>query len=216
MKDHTHKRCHCGNLLAPGMLTLSKGCGEWTSSFLPSPPAKRRTKVRGKQWTGKQRREGLMNQHPQTWPSEQPQRASAQPKPSRTQGEALPQPLEATEGRECAASLSPRKRGTMPAYPDTLGRSAWLQGGFRETTLSPSRTQSQKIPAFPKQPGEKQHKGFISQIPQKHGWARQRPLGFTRAPQAGSRAAGDPALAPRSAPRVPVVPKSWSPPSKGC
>lgn len=47
------------------------------------------------------------------------------------------------ECKEAAASMSPRKRGMMPGYPDTLGRSAWLHVGFRETSLSPSGRDSE-------------------------------------------------------------------------
>lgn len=60
-----------------------------------------------KQLPGKQRREGPMNQHHKRGLQSGLKDLHAQPKPSRTQGEALPQPLETTEG----SVLLPRPQG---------------------------------------------------------------------------------------------------------
>lgn len=73
----------------------SQGCAEWTSCFLPSPPAKRRTKVKEKQSDRKAEERGA--QEPA------PQRSSCTTQAQ--QDEEFPQPLEAAEGRECAGRL---------------------------------------------------------------------------------------------------------------
>lgn len=66
-------------------------------------------------------------------------------------------------------------------------------------TLSPSRRDSElEDPTLSKQPGEKQHKVTPVRSPKTMDGHDRGPWTLTRAPQPGSRASGDLALAPRS------------------
>lgn len=120
----------------------NQGCGEWTSCFLPSVPAKRRIKGKEKQSTGKAE-----------------ERRSREPAPTnvafRAARKIFMHNLSPAGPRlRCSPSLWRRQRGEsvqgggcfpvpkekgddarLSRYP---WQSAWLRVGFREMTLSPS------------------------------------------------------------------------------
>lgn len=68
--------------------------------------------------------------------------------------------------------MSPGKRGMVPGYPGTLGRSAWLHVGFREMTSVPVGGSEIEDPTLSQTAWGETMSGHSSLIPQKHGWAQ--------------------------------------------
>lgn len=169
--------------------------------------------MKEKQLAGKQRGEGLMNQHPQTWPSEQPQSSSCTTSAHQDQGRHSPA-FGGNRGERVCCFHVPREMGTMP--PDTLGRSAWLQVGFRKMTLGPSRTQSWKIPPFPNSLGRNNIRSHQSDHPQTMDGHNRGPWTLRGLPRLDQELLGTWHWLPgAAAPQMPVVPKRWTPPLHG-